>query len=157
LQGKQSLQDNVFSFFDRVIVVSLCSEDSCDEAREIQAATMLYNMGLCHHHKGIAMNGNRKYLQRALSYYQMAYESIDENRPVTDLTVHVLLALANNMGHLFSLALDHTAMRLCHESFIFLVSLIPTESTIMNELDRRFFGFSTNCFLSMELNAAPAA
>jgi hypothetical protein len=157
VQGKQSLQDNVFSFFDRVFLLSLVGEDMSDEGREIRAATMLYNMGLCHHHSGIVKNGNNRHFQRALFYYQMAYESIDEDRPVTEMTVHVLLALANNMGHLFALALDHTAMRLCHESFIFLVSLTSIDSTTMSESDRQFFCFSTNCFLSMELNASPAA
>lgn len=159
---KQSLRENVFSFFDRALSVGRADADadlvsSNDQERAVFAATILYNMGLCHHHKGIVMNGNPKHLERALHYYQMAYETINDDTPITDATALILLALANNMGHLFAHALDHTSMSLCHESFVCLISSISMDISVLNDSDRHFFSFSGRCLLTMQLNAAPAA
>jgi hypothetical protein len=159
---KQSLRENVFSFFDRALSVGRADDDAdlmntSDQERAVLAATILYNMGLCHHHKGIVMNGNPKHLERALYYYQMAYETINDDTPISDATVLILLALANNMGHLFAHALDHTSMSLCHESFVCLISSMSMDMSVLNDADRHFFSFSGRCLLTMQLNAAPAA
>lgn len=159
---KHSLRENVFSFFDRALAVAREGADAdltstSDQVREVFAATSLYNMGLCHHHKGIVMNGNPRHLERALYYYQMAYETINDDSPVSDATALILLALANNMGHLFAHALDHTSMSLCHETFVCLVSSLSMEMAMMNDSDRHFFSFSGRCLLTMQLNSAPAA
>jgi hypothetical protein len=162
LSTKHSIRDNVFSFFDRALTVGRGNADTnltstSDQERAVFAATILYNMGLCHHHKGIVMNGKPRHLERALYYYQMAYETIKNDNPISDATALILLALVNNMGHLFAHALDHRSMILCHESFVGLFSSISMGMSVMNDSDSHFFRFSGRCLLTMQLNAAPAA
>lgn len=149
--------DNVFSFFHRAILMTGDDEGLIDAVtRKNTATVLLYNMGLCHHHKGLVA-GKPKHLRQALYYYHMAYETIDDIQPIPELTSYLLLALANNMGHLYAHFFEFSEMRVCYEMFLYVSASISLDNNVIFGDDKQFFCFTMNCFLAMHINAAPAA
>lgn len=144
-----SSPDNVFSIFNRAIVVTPADDTSATaqspEYKAIVTSVFMYNMGLAYHREG-AEQGSSEMLRKAIDIYDMARKTLSTeknqqaNSSVYDL---VMFALANNMGHIYSLFYHRQGAVECRRYLLQNISRFPG---VLSPED--FATFSLNVMLS---------
>jgi len=153
--------DNIFPFFNRAFIIMEQDEDrtSSNLSQSETTALLLYNMGLCFHHKGVTRGGSGC-LDRALEFYQLTFRTINEGQSedeYSELSRFILLALATNMGHVYSHFFDTDEAYACREMLAELLASVSPDSPFMNEDEYLFFFLTMYVYDDFELVAAPAA
>lgn len=98
-------QYNVFAFFDQAFVTVFHNYQGTKGQRLVWSS-LLYNIGLCYHHRELQSGAtpSQRGLKIALDYYKAALQVVeghyDDGKPEDILLL--LLALFNNMGHIYS-------------------------------------------------------
>ena len=146
-----SSPDNVFSIFNRAIVVTPACESSATtqspEYRAIVTAVFLYNMGLAYHREGTEQ-GCSTMLRKALDIYNMARKTLSTeknqqaNTAVYDL---VMFALASNMGHIYSVFYHREGAVECRRYLLLNIARFPS---VLSPED--YASFSLNMMLGGE-------
>lgn len=163
LDLKEASTENIFTFYPRAFVLSQ------DQDASQVAAVVLYNMALLHHGQGLldkTKTGqvNVALLKQAREFYQAAQKIAFTNwaEPTFYSMYSLVLALANNLGHLHSQTrsslYDFAEMTAYLNYSVKLVSH-PCVSTFVTEEDSEFFYLSIFTFMDSVsgLCLAPAA
>jgi hypothetical protein len=114
LRENSQVTPNVFSVYARAFVQETQGGDGAfhcsivDKSRRtVRASTMIYNLALMYHMKGIHQ-GQDQCLHQALSLYEMSASLLlgitfsERRNPVEDCAKILILALQNNMGQIYS-------------------------------------------------------
>ena len=122
------------------------------EAIELVSFACIYNLGLCYHSQGMAMNGDPIRLRRSISFYEHAQRML-ENHPTLMIQS---LVLSNNMGHAHCLLGNETIAK---SFFQRLLSAMIYLSHNVSENTMCWDGFMMNIMQHLlgESHHAPAA
>jgi hypothetical protein len=116
---------NAYALYDQAIGISAAEPNITEfESRAFSSdadlarfsTIVLYNIGLCHHLKGLqnSTGTQDRTLKKALRFYRIALETLDScvscRRAIDNF---LRLALVNNLGHIHSMALDNDATLQC--------------------------------------------
>jgi hypothetical protein len=111
LRENSQVTPNAFSVYAHAFVQGSDGASHCSIAdksrRTVRASTMIYNLALMYHMKGIHQ-GQDQCLHRALSLYEMSASLLlgitfsERSHPVEDCAKILILALQNNMGQIYS-------------------------------------------------------
>jgi hypothetical protein len=97
-------EQDAFSIFDRAFLIDIYSS----EGQHLTIPVLLYNMGLAHQLLGMEdLHSQRSNLKKAMKVYKMA---------ATVANDLVSLAVANNMGHIYSQFCDTQQSQCCLDS-----------------------------------------
>ena len=106
--NSEQVVNNAFSFYSSAFIFS-GSEDELKStsSNEVRlAAVVLYNFGLCFHVNGINRAASKSYFAKALQMYTTAIGLLETSSaispPTEDKDALLLLALYNNIGHIYS-------------------------------------------------------
>lgn len=138
--------EQTFTLFNRAFVVEASDLRSLDEFEQHEIlAIFLYNIALSHHSMALQAGAatsakgadlENKYYEAAHGFYEMAVNTLYQEQREGTVRFLLLLALFNNMGHIFSKFYNHIGTRICCE-------LIRDILTIVSEWDKENAG-STN-------------
>lgn len=104
LQDRPVIDDGAFEFFNCALVFSNQS-DWVDEY--VVPATLLYNMGLCHHQEALRQGNSSNGLKLAYTSYSHALTMLNVvSDELRDTDMLLVAALANNMANISSLFFD---------------------------------------------------
>ncbi|GKY91474.1 hypothetical protein MPSEU_000119700 [Mayamaea pseudoterrestris] len=104
----ERVTNNAFSFYSSAFVFAGSkAELATTSLNEIRvAAVILYNLALCFHVHGISRAASESYFSKALQLYQTALGLLEEMASVSQTLVDkdslLMLALYNNIGHIYS-------------------------------------------------------
>lgn len=166
---KAAYDNDTFAIFDRPLHISPDLDElkrNASHYNHILSAILTFNVGLAHHLIGLR-RGSSIFLSSSLEFYSMTYQSITYEDGWLNHHKHylsfVLLALANNIGHIHAhyhnimeagVCNDELSLRLTAESQAAADAQCPPIAT--NEQYRVFF--QNACFFrAEELIGAPAA
>ena len=140
-----------FTLFNRAFVVEASDLRSLHEfeQREI-LAVFLYNIALSHHIMALqaaaaaATSAKRadlenKYYEAAHSFYEIAVNTLDQEQHEGTVRFLLLLALLNNMGHIFSKFYNHIGTRNCCGLIRDILTIVPASTTGERDNDFAFF------------------
>lgn len=149
--------DNFFQLYENAFLVSTDAAKVLDGCplEDIITATMMYNIGLLCHRQG-ALRGDCKILRRALQMYEMAAATVRRHRSHYECG-HFLLALTNNMGHIYSHFYQLDKALSCR---VMIERLIDDELMMIDFVDEApelHFFLQSLQFREFELKLAPAA
>ena len=155
--GIKQDDDNQFRIFERVFAIHLQHERSILTSVEIESlcsVTLLYNLGLCHQKKGLTNNSSQD-LQLAAGLYHKAISLLNSIPCGYAENILLILALFNNLGHIFAHNFDLAQARSC---LSVMKDIVESEESCDLEEDEYQF-FSWPVFLHPEQSApfAPAA
>ena len=152
--------ENFFSVFDHVFVLStdLSENDlvASAEAENVVSASLLYNIGLALHKKGLAA-GSSQDLQLALNMYRKAGSLVqftDQER--TGQTLLVFLAILNNMAHIYAEMMDIKQMGDCIDAIKMMLECDECHATL-GESEYIFFVWSSFLIPEEHVWLSPAA
>jgi tetratricopeptide (TPR) repeat protein len=156
-----SIQDNLFAFYNRAFVLSPHADIIHGTACEVLLApVLLYNMGLAYHCQGIR-NGTSRELKLALQLYKASLQVFEDERQCFSSLCNqadLLLALINNMGHIFSHFYDLKGMDRCQRHLQILLESTPELFALFEEEEEDFTFFASALSSSYyKLHVAAAA
>lgn len=146
--------DNFFHLYEKAFVVTNDAVDTMHPhaLQDRVAATIMYNVGLLCHRQAL-LRGNSTMLQRALFMYEMATSTVGRafkgKTQIDEMDGLFMMALTNNMGHIYSHLFQLEEAMSCRRALEELV-------TDAEEPERHFF---LDClqFREFGLTNAPAA
>ena len=147
--------NNAFTIFNKALHFEKFEPATLLSDKTRVASVFLYNIGLAYHREGI-QTGTSHFLHRALEFYKMAFETLDQSESFdTDFITFVMLAVTNNIGHIKSHFFEIDEMQECRS---LLHSLLSTTvpGACMGEDEYAFFHHSL-VFQSSVVRFAPSA
>lgn len=148
--------DNKFCFYPKAFEVHLLDHDvSASFLANQLTGIAMYNLALAYHREGI-QRGSSKHMCQALSLYRVAISSLRQcSGSATEVTL--MLAAANNMGHIYSLYFEFEGVRHCENLVTTLLDTFPGECD--EELDGELLSYfvEKSFFSSFQLTCAPSA
>lgn len=143
-------QVGAFNLFNRALIVN---SGPIPENRI--SSVLLYNAGLSHHINAVR-SGSSTELASALQFYRYAFSLLACSNEVRDENLLMLLALINNMGHIYANTFDSKASNHCMEMMQrFFAASEGGDS--LGECDSLFFYMNTFLVKMDQFSAAPAA
>lgn len=144
---------NSFELYSRALLIS---EET--ESEVLLSMVVLYNAAIAYHHQGLQFSGS---MMRAMSMYKMTLSLCEEAcKNATEgeeLFIQVfLMAVMNNMGHIFSHFCQADEESACRSKLHALLYACPKARTVLPESDYLLF-FLNASDVSSQHNAAPAA
>ena len=130
---------SLFSIFNRIFVISIVENDEETKLVEVHSeaivAVILFNLGLTLHHQAVKTSSSHFWGQ-SLKFYVAALHALKESSIQDHLARLLSMAIANNMGHIYSNLFDERKTCECRE---LLKSLLSSQLTLngdwKNELD----------------------
>jgi tetratricopeptide (TPR) repeat protein len=145
-QDYSSKEDNLFAFYTRAFVLSADADIIHGTAGEVLLApVLLYNMGLAYHCQGIR-NGTSRELKLALQLYEASLKVFENKRQHFSSLYNqadLLLALINNMGHIFSYFYDLKGMDRCQRHIQTLLESTPEVFELFQEEEEDYTFFAS--------------
>lgn len=153
--------EHIFLFFNRAFTIDLSATEGVNPEtyKYLTTAVLLYNMALSYHERG-CQTGESKLLDRALYFYDLAFKTVHENLrrcEHCEFGRFILLATANNLGHIYSQQYDLKRTRDCRDLLPELLSRVSLETTVMDEEEYVFFFIAMYYFQDVEVIVAAAA
>jgi hypothetical protein len=158
-------QENLFAFYNRAFVLSADADIVHGTACEVLLEpVLLYNIGLAYHCHGIR-NGTSRELHVALELYKESLQVFEDQRQCFSSSSSqcsqadlLLLALTNNMGHIFSYFYDLKGMDPCQRHMQVLLESTPELFELFEEEEEDYTFFALALSLSYyRLHVAAAA
>jgi hypothetical protein len=120
------------------------------------SSVLLYNAALGHHINAV-QSGSSRELASALQFYQYAFSLLTgSNNEVETEDVLLLLALINNMGHVYSNTFNLPAADHCMDMLHSFFTATEGDSRLV-ESDSLFFYMNTFLVKMEQFSSAPAA
>ncbi|CAB9503013.1 expressed unknown protein [Seminavis robusta] len=151
----------VFTFFNRALVFRLSaplspsSSSSCDETAKI-ALVVMYNMGLTFHIWSLLKGACSTSQATALDFYRNAMNLASMCQQSLQDSV-ALMAVCNNLGHIFAARVDHQGSSACLSMLHRFVQRLSSSTPSITEEDLCFFQTTAFVFPAYQECAAPAA
>jgi hypothetical protein len=156
------LHDEVVSLYNRALCVSLSTTKdtilTADVFQYILPSTILYNMGLIHHLRGLK-DGKPQELTTAFELYSVAYITLahylESTRNTSILLVLGSLALTNNIAHIHAQFRRFTEVHICCDELSLCLQMLLTVS----QLEEEYQPFLLNVCFQKQIHrlSAPAA
>jgi tetratricopeptide (TPR) repeat protein len=118
---------------------------SCLHSQFVGGRVLLYNMGLAYHCQGIR-NGTSRELKLALQLYEASLKVFENKRQHFSSLYNqadLLLALINNMGHIFSYFYDLKGMDRCQRHIQTLLESTPEVFELFQEEEEDYTFFAS--------------
>lgn len=149
---------NTFSVYQRSFAFD-CTCGNVQDDKVLFNSVLLYNIGLAHHRLGVThIRDSTKNMQEALRYYKCALNMVRQNTLHTtagDQLFLIVLALLNNMGHVFCHFFREQDAKACRTHLDSLLeSSIPV---VLTDQDSDFFLLGKFFRSAGHCNAAAAA
>lgn len=155
--------DGTFEVYNHIFQIALDDEvDLSLHSKEeiaVASAMVLYNIGLCLHRSALE-KGQIKHLEAALTVYRKGWTMLTNHCAIDpkDVGARILImALCNNMGHIYSLLFNSDAARRQREILSAAVASFSVSERVSFGLIFRFFSMGVAYFHTVIVANAPAA
>lgn len=143
----------MFTVFNRALVVT----GSAPANSHKTTGSILYNIALCHHIRGMKL-GSSEELAKALQFYHMAFSVVSnacDERSLEDEDTILILALLNNSGHIHASFFNQNETHHCHE--LLQRCFESSEGSSLMQDDSLFFYITSHIVKLEGFVSAPAA
>jgi len=154
-----SRYENHFAMFDGAfrMPLSLTENDVLESAdvENFASSCLLYNLGLAYHKKGL-IDGSSRQLQQAMGLYKKSAILLEYLEEQEEHTMLLLLAIMNNMGHIYAEQYDIKEAGNCIDSLQYLLDTDECQ-LLLDEDHYNFFYWSFFLFPEKPVFFAAAA